>query len=135
MNTQMIWRYENNINKKLKILILLHDVIPDMFSNEKLISIVTELFIRKRKLDISPVFITQSYFDTLFCYESSKKGNFNKFHFIIHQILTFKTLWIFKKMYCISIFSFGYWHYSCIRYFFTFQKESFRKNIKTIDWS
>ena len=45
-------------------------MIPDMLSNEKLISIVTELFISKRKLDISLAFITQSYFDTLFCYES-----------------------------------------------------------------
>ena len=33
----------------------------DMINNEKLNSIVTELFIRSRKLNISLVFITQSY--------------------------------------------------------------------------
>ena len=33
-----------------------------MLSNKKLNPIVTELFIRSRKLNISVVFITQSYF-------------------------------------------------------------------------
>ena len=37
------------------------DMIADMISNKKLNSIVTELFIRGRKLNISLVFITQSY--------------------------------------------------------------------------
>ena len=34
-----------------------------MLSNKELNPIVTELFIRSRKLNISLVFITQSYFD------------------------------------------------------------------------
>ena len=34
----------------------------DMISNKKLNPVVTELFIRGRKLNISIVFITQSYF-------------------------------------------------------------------------
>ena len=38
------------------------DLIADMLSNKKLNPIVTELFIRGRKLNISLVFITQSYF-------------------------------------------------------------------------
>ena len=38
------------------------DMIADMINNKKLNSIVTELFIRGRKLNISLVFITQSYF-------------------------------------------------------------------------
>ena len=38
------------------------DVIADMESNEKWSPIVTELFIRGRKLNISLVFISQSYF-------------------------------------------------------------------------
>ena len=38
-------------------------MIADMLSNEKLNPIVTELFIRRRKLNISLVFITQSYLD------------------------------------------------------------------------
>ena len=38
------------------------DMIADMTNNKKLNSIVTELFIRGRKLNISLIFITQSYF-------------------------------------------------------------------------
>ena len=37
-------------------------MIADMINNKKLNSIVTELFIRGRKLNISLAFITQSYF-------------------------------------------------------------------------
>ena len=37
-------------------------MISDMLSNEKLNLIVTELFIRGRRPNISLVFITQSYF-------------------------------------------------------------------------
>ena len=58
--------YENideyNINKDRKILIVFDDMIPDMIKNKNLNLIVTELFIRGRKLNISLVFITQSYF-------------------------------------------------------------------------
>ena len=58
--------YENideyNIDKKLKILIVFDDMIADMINNKNLNSIVTELFTRGRKLNISFVFITQSYF-------------------------------------------------------------------------
>ena len=53
---------EYNPDKKSKILILFDDMIADMLSNKKLNKIVTELFIRGRKLNISIVFITQSYF-------------------------------------------------------------------------
>ena len=51
-----------NPNKKRKILIVFDDMIADMLSNKKLNPIVTELFVRGRKLNISFVFITQSYF-------------------------------------------------------------------------
>ena len=37
-------------------------MIADMLSNEKLNQIVTELYISRRKLNISLIFITQSYF-------------------------------------------------------------------------
>ena len=43
-------------------MIVLDDMIADMLNNKKLNPIVTELFIRGRKLNISLVFITQSYF-------------------------------------------------------------------------
>ena len=51
-----------NPDKENKILIVFDDMIADMIHNKKLNSIVTELFIRARKLNISLVFITQSYF-------------------------------------------------------------------------
>ena len=53
---------EYNPNKKCKILIVFDDMIADILSNKKLNAIVTELFIRGRKLNISRVFITRSYF-------------------------------------------------------------------------
>ena len=43
---------EYNIEKKRKILIVFDDMIADMINNKKLNSIVTELFIRGRKLTI-----------------------------------------------------------------------------------
>ena len=51
-----------NSNKKWKLLIAFDDMIADMLSNKKVNPIVTELFIRGRKLNNSLVFITKSYF-------------------------------------------------------------------------
>ena len=51
-----------NPDKENKILIVFDDVIADMNKNKKLDSVVTELFIRGRILNISLVFIKQSYF-------------------------------------------------------------------------
>ena len=53
---------EHNPNKKRKILIVFHDMIDDMFTNNKLNPIVTESFIKDRKANIYLVSITQSYF-------------------------------------------------------------------------
>ena len=53
---------EYDPNKKRKILIISDDMIVDMRSNKKLNKRVTELFIRGRTLNISLIFITQSYF-------------------------------------------------------------------------
>ena len=53
---------EYNPNKKQETLIVFDDMIADMFSNKKLNPIVTELLAGGRKLNISLVFITQSYF-------------------------------------------------------------------------
>ena len=49
---------EYSLNKKLKILIIFDDMIDDMFKTKKINPVVTELFIRRRKLNISFVFIT-----------------------------------------------------------------------------
>ena len=53
---------EKNPNKKRKPLIVFDDMIADMLNNKKINPIVTEFFIRGRKLIISLVFIMQSYF-------------------------------------------------------------------------
>ena len=50
------------IQKKRKILIVSDDMTADINNNKKYQSIITELFIRCRQLNISLVFITQSYF-------------------------------------------------------------------------
>ena len=52
---------EYNPNKKRKILIVFDDIITHIISNKKFNPVVTELFIRGRKLHISLVFIIQSY--------------------------------------------------------------------------
>ena len=53
---------EYNLNKKRKILIVFDDTIAHLFINKKHNPLVTELFFKGRKLNISLVFITQSYF-------------------------------------------------------------------------
>ena len=52
---------EYDPSKDRNILIVFDDMITDMLSNKNLNPIVTELFIKGRKLNISLVFITQSY--------------------------------------------------------------------------
>ena len=69
-----------NPGKKLKVLIVFDDMIADMINNKKLNPIVTELFIRGRKLNISIVFITQSYFKV------PKDVRLNSTHFFIMKI-------------------------------------------------
>ena len=71
---------EYNIDKEHKILIVFDDMIADIIKNKKLNSIVTELFIRGRKLNISLVFITQSYFKV------RKDVRLNTTHFFISKI-------------------------------------------------
>ena len=51
---------EYSISKNRKILIVFDDMIADMINYKKLNPVVTELFIRGRKLNISVVFTTQS---------------------------------------------------------------------------
>ena len=52
---------EYNPNKKHKILMVFDGTIAGMISTKKRYQKLTELFIRSRKLNISHVFITQSY--------------------------------------------------------------------------
>ena len=99
---------EYNLGKKRKILIFFDDIIADMINNKKLNPIVTELFIRDRKLKISIVLIRQSYF------KAPKDVRLNSTYFFIMKIpnkrelekialnhssdiLTLKILWKFIK--------------------------------------
>ena len=56
---------EYNVDKECKILIVFDDMIADMINNKKLNSIVTELFIRDRKLNIPLVFISYLRFQKM----------------------------------------------------------------------
>ena len=61
-NMQYVYKNIEDYNpgKKRKVLIVFDDMIADMINNKKINPIVTELFIRGRKLNISIAFITQS---------------------------------------------------------------------------
>ena len=69
-----------NLNKENKVLIVFDDMIANMINNRKLHSIVTELFIRSRKLNISLAFIMQSYFKV------PKDVSLNATHFFVMKI-------------------------------------------------
>ena len=75
-----------NPDKGNKILIVSDDMIADMVQNEKLNSVVTELFVRGRKLNIYLVYITQSYFKT------PKDVRLNTTHFFITKMLSKREL-------------------------------------------
>ena len=68
---------EHNIGKKRKILI----AFGDMINNKQINPVVTELFIRGRKLNILIIFIPQSYF------EVPKDVRLNSTQFSIMKIL------------------------------------------------
>ena len=76
--------YENiddyNPSRKRKILIIFDDRIADIMKKKKLQSIIKELFIRCRKVSISLVFITQSYFSV------PKDVRLNSTHYLIIKI-------------------------------------------------
>ena len=77
---------EYNPNIKRKILILFDDIIADMLSNKKRNPIVTELFIRERRLNYPLVFITESYFAV------PKNIGLNLTHYFVMKILTKREL-------------------------------------------
>ena len=109
---------EYNPGKKCKTLIVFDNMIADMTKNKKLNSVVTEMFITSRKLNISLVFITQSNFKVL------KDVRLNSIHFFIMEIPNKRELQrnalnhssdtdfkdfikTYKKMYCRTIFLFS----------------------------
>ena len=63
-----------------KNLIVFDDMIADIMTNKKSQAIIKELFIRRRKLNISLVFITQTYFSV------PKDVRLNSTHYLIIKI-------------------------------------------------
>ena len=75
-----------NSNRRRKILIAFDDMIADIMINKKFQAIIKELFIRCRKLNISLVFITKSYFSV------PKDVKLNSTHYLIMKINNRKEL-------------------------------------------
>ena len=69
-----------NENRDKKVLIVFDDIIADIEYNKNFKRIIKELFYRARKINISIVFITQSYFRAL------KEARLNSTHYIIMKI-------------------------------------------------
>ena len=78
----------NPISKRKKLMVF-DDMIADIMTNKKFQAIIKELFIRCRKLNISLVFITESYFffkrckikfNTLFDYENKQQKRITKYY-------------------------------------------------------
>ena len=104
---------EYNPNKTRKILFVFDDLIADKFSNKKLNPVVTELFSGGRILNISLVFITQSYFAL------PKHIRLNSTHYFIVKIPNKRELQqisfnhssfmnLYKQTYGKTIFFFSY---------------------------
>ena len=70
--------YNENTNKK--VLIVFDDVIADIEYNKKFKRIIKELFCRARKINVSIVFIAQSYFRAL------KDARLNSTYYILMKI-------------------------------------------------
>ena len=70
----------HNKNRDKKVLIVFDDMIADIEYNKNFKRIIKELFYRPRKINLSIVFITQSYFKTL------KDARLNSTHYILMKI-------------------------------------------------
>ena len=77
-----VYEDTNNYNPKRdkKKLIVFDDMIADIMTNKQFQAIIKELFIRYRKLNISIVFMTESYFSV------PKDARLNTTHYFIMKI-------------------------------------------------
>ena len=75
-----------NAKRKRKVLIVFDDMIADIMTNKRFQEIIKQLFIRRRELNISLVFITQSYFSV------KKEIRLNSTHYLITKIHNRKEL-------------------------------------------
>ena len=107
-----------NPGTKRKIVILFDDMIADMINDKELNPIVTELFIRGRKLNIFIAFINQSYFklpkDVIlnstdsFIMKIPNKRELQQSALNHSSDIDFKDfIKVYKKMHCRTIIFFG----------------------------
>ena len=75
-----------NKNRYKKVLIVFDDMIADIEYNKNFKRIIKELFYRARKINVSIVFITRSYFRAL------KDARLNSAHYILMRIANKKEL-------------------------------------------
>ena len=75
-----------NKNRDKKVLTVFNDMIADIEYNKELKRIIKELSYRARKINVSIVFITQSYFRAL------KDARLNSMHYILMKISNKKEL-------------------------------------------
>ena len=75
-----------NKNRDKKVLIVFDDMIADIEYNKNFKQMIKELFYRARKINVSIVFITQSYFRAL------KDARLNSTHYILMKINNKKEL-------------------------------------------
>ena len=71
---------DHNPSRKRKIVIVFVYMIADIMTDTKFHAVIKELFIRCRKLNISLVFIAQSYFSV------TKDVRLNSTHYLIMKI-------------------------------------------------
>ena len=69
-----------NTERKRKILLIFDDMVADVMTNKRFQAIIKELFIRCRKLNISLIFVTQSYFSV------PKEVRLNSAHYLTMKI-------------------------------------------------
>ena len=93
---------KNTIQEKERKILIASDMIADMISNKKLNPIVTKLFTRGRKLNVSRVCISQAYFKVpkdvrlnfthYFIMKIPNKRELQQTATVIHLILTLKVV-------------------------------------------
>ena len=101
---------EYNPGKDSKMLIVFDDMIADMHDNRKFSSIATDLFIRCRRLTISPAFALQFYLKVwkdvrlnttnYVIMKNPNKEEVEQIAYNHSSDIDLKTLWIFTKMHC-----------------------------------
>ena len=105
---------------------MIDDMIANIFSNKKLNSVITEWFIRGRKLNISSVFVMQSYFALpenirlnsthYFIMKIPNKWELQQIAFNHSSDIELKDfLNLYKKSITKKKIFLSYWCYSCIR--------------------